>query len=158
MTPDEFLLAYPPEMRAVANRARALVRENLPSSTEQVKTGWQALTYHLPTGPSRVVYVGFVLPHADSVSLGFSYGVLLDDPDHVLLGAGERLKRVRYVSLRSVDDIDPILHGRFARQAGELTLMPRPLREQMLAFGERYPAGEAGGMSLPKKMARRGAV
>lgn len=66
------------------------------------------------------------------MSLGFTYGVLLDDPDQALLGAGERLKRVRYVSLRSAADLDPVLHGRFARQAGELALMPRSLREQLL--------------------------
>ncbi len=132
MTPDEFLLAYPPAMRELTNRVRELVRTALPASTEQVKTGWQAITYHLPLGPLRTVYAGFILPHADSVSLGFTFGVLLEDSDRVLLGVGERLKRVRYVSLRSVDDIDPVLHGRFARQAGEYALMPRPLREQLL--------------------------
>ena len=132
MTPDSFLLGYPPAMRDVANRARALVRATLPASSEQVKSGWQAITYHLPIGPRRLVYVGFILPHADSVSLGFTYGVLLDDPDAVLLGAGERLKQVRYVSLRSAADLNATLHGRFIREAGEYALMPRPLREQLL--------------------------
>ena len=158
MTPDDFLRAYPPEMRDLANRARDLVRSALPFSVEQVKTGWQAITIHMPAGPHRDVYVGFILPHADSVSLGFTYGVLLDDPDHVLLGEGERLKRVRYVSLRSADDIDPILQGRFARQAGELALMPRPLRAQMMAFVERSPAGLTGGRSLTNKIAWRRTV
>lgn len=132
MTPDEFLLAYPTAMRDVANRARALMRAALPNSTEQVKLGWKLVGVYLPAGPARKVYVGFILPHAESVSLGFEYGVLLDDPGGVLLGESERLKRVRYVSLRSAADLDPVLHGRFARQAGELALMPRLLREQLL--------------------------
>ena len=43
MTPDDFLRAYPPEMRDLANRARDLVRSALPFSVEQVKTGWHAI-------------------------------------------------------------------------------------------------------------------
>ncbi|MBK8833846.1 MAG: hypothetical protein IPO29_02980 [Anaerolineae bacterium] len=158
MTPDDFLRAYPPEMRDLANRARDPAQCACRfSGASEKPDGRRSRSICRPdrTVMSMVVSSS---PHADSVSLGFTYGVLLDDPDHVLLGEGERLKRVRYVSLRSADDIDPILQGRFARQAGELALMPRPLRAQMMAFGERYPAGLTGGRSLTNKIAWRRTV
>lgn len=130
-TPDAFLDAYPPDMRRLANRLRALVKRTLPGSIEEVKPAWMLIGFYMPARPKQV-YVGFILPHADSVSFGFQYGTLMDDPDNLMLGASEKLKRVRYFSLRSSRDFKPGLFAPCIRQAAELALMPKALRLQAL--------------------------
>lgn len=129
-TPDAFLDNYPPDVRALANMLRELVKRTLPDSTEEVKPAWMLIGFYMPAKP-KPVYVGFILPHADSVSLGFQYGTLLDDPDGLLLGAGEKLKRVRYFSLRSKRDVKPKILAPYLRQAAELAQMPKALRLQV---------------------------
>ncbi len=114
-------------MRALSNHLRALVKQALPESSEQVKTGWKLIALYVP-GRSKSVKFGFILPHADSVSFGFDWGVLLDDPDGVLLGADERLKQVRYLSYRSIRDLKTRTAMRFVNQAAELSSMPRSFR------------------------------
>jgi hypothetical protein len=129
-TPDALLDNYPPDVRALANRLRALIKRTLPESTEEVKPAWMLIGFYMPAKP-KPVYVGFILPHADSVSLGFQYGTLLDDPDGLLLGASEKLKRVRYFSLRSSRDLKTRVFTPYIRQAAELALMPKALRLQI---------------------------
>ena len=131
-TPDEFLLHFPPDMRILANEVRALVKQHLPASFEAVKRGWGLIGFYLPTvGKGKSIYVGFIIPHSDSVTLGFQHGILLDDPLHRLLGKGENLKRVRYFSFRSLDDLQHDDVAAWIKQAAELALMPAALRSQL---------------------------
>jgi hypothetical protein len=129
-SPEAFLDNYPPDMRALADRLRVLVKRTLPESIEEVKPAWMLIGFYMPAKP-KPVYVGFILPHADSVSFGFQYGTLLDDPNNLLLGAGEKLKRVRYFSLRSSRDLKAKVFTPYIRQAAELALMPKALRQQV---------------------------
>jgi hypothetical protein len=132
-SPDEFLAEYPSAMRTLANYLRALVKRELPESSEQVKTGWKLIALYMP-GKSKSVKFGFILPHADSVSFGFDWGVMLNDPDGVLLGADERLKQVRYLSYRSIRDVKTRTAKRFVKQAAELSSMPSSFRMMLPRF------------------------
>lgn len=120
-------------MRALSNHLRALVKQALPESSEQVKTGWKLIALYVP-GRSKSVKFGFILPHADSVSFGFDWGVLLDDPDGVLQGADERLKQVRYLSYRSIREVKTRTAMRFVKQSAELSSMPRSFRMMLPRF------------------------
>lgn len=135
-TPDEFLANFPPDMQALANAVRSLVKHCLPDSFEAVKLGWALIGFHLPApnpAKGKPIYVGFIIPHPDSVTLGFQYGILLDDPLRRLLGQRERLKQVRYFSFRSLDDFAANDVAPYVRQAAEIMLMPVALRQHLMA-------------------------
>lgn len=131
-TPEAFLAPFPPPMQQLAHRVRVLIRQTLPEATEAVRLGWHIIAFYLPAGRRRV-YTGFIIPHTDYVTLGFEYGVLLDDPQGRLLGAAEKLKQVRYLTFRQAGDLQPAVVVPFLRQAAELALMPNELRRQLLA-------------------------
>lgn len=102
VTPEAFLGSYSPEVQAIANALRELVKATVPEVQERVALGWQLIGYRVPDG-SRSRYFCFVAPLAHEVRLGFEYGVLLSDQAQVE-GEGSQ---VRYVALRSLDAIDP---------------------------------------------------
>lgn len=127
LSPDEFLGHFPPPMQALANQLRALVRQALPLSFEDVKMGWQLIGFSLPNAAgrkSKPIYVGFIIPHEDFVTLGFQQGILLSDRHGRLLGAAEKLKQVRYISFRTAKEIRKPECLAWIKQAAELALMP----------------------------------
>ena len=131
-TPDQYLSTFPPLTQAMAHRLRVLVQQVLPAATEQVKLGWQLIGLYIP-GQTRPIYFGFIIPHAAYVTLGFEYGLLLEDPYAVLKGAAEKLKQVRYLSFWSEKEIRPKILKPYLRQAAELALLPTALRAPMLS-------------------------
>ena len=102
ITPEAFLAGYSPDVQAIANALRQLVKAAIPDVQERVALGWQLVGYRVLDG-ARSHYFCFVAPQADAVRLGFEYGVLLGDQSQ-LEGAGNQ---VRYVSVRSLDALDP---------------------------------------------------
>ena len=134
-TPDQFLIGFPPPIQTLANQVRDLVKRTLPNATEQVKLGWQLIGWYVPS-KARPVYAGFIIPHTEYVSLGFEYGVLLNAPAGLLEGEAEKLKRVRYIKLRSTKDIRSKLFARLISQAADAALMPNALRSQLLVQSE----------------------
>jgi hypothetical protein len=48
-TPEEFLSEFPPEIQALANQLRELVKETIPSVREAVYTGWKAMAHRCAT-------------------------------------------------------------------------------------------------------------
>ena len=131
-TPDQYLSTFPPLTQALAHHLRVLVQQALPAATEQVKLGWQLIGLYVP-GQKRPIYFGFIIPHAGYVTLGFEYGLLLEDPNGVLKGAEEKLKQVRYLSFWSEKEIRPKVLKPYIRQAADLALMPTALRAPMLS-------------------------
>lgn len=101
ITPEAFLAGYSPDVQAIANALRQLVKAAIPDVQERVALGWQLVGYRVPDG-YRSRYFCFVAPQADEARLGFEYGVLLGDQSQ-LEGAGNQ---VRYISVRSLDAID----------------------------------------------------
>jgi hypothetical protein len=102
VTPEAFLTSYSSNVQSIANALRQLVKATVPRVEERVAPGWQLIGYRVLDG-ARSRYFCFVAPLADEVRLGFEYGVLLGDQAQ-LEGDGSQ---VRYVSIRSLDTIDP---------------------------------------------------
>jgi hypothetical protein len=102
VTPEVFLGSYSPEVQAVANALRQLVKATVSEVQERVALGWQLIGYRVPDG-SRSRYFCFVAPLAYEVRLGFEHGVLLSAQAQ-LEGDGSQ---VRYVTVRSLEAIDP---------------------------------------------------
>jgi hypothetical protein len=103
--PEAFLGAYPPPMRAIAEKLRAIVRRAVPDAVERVRPGWRLIGYDVPAGPRRLSYFCYVAPEVEHVHLGFEYGVFMSDPDGVLLGAGIT-RKVRWLTFRAGDPVD----------------------------------------------------
>ncbi|WP_309892196.1 DUF1801 domain-containing protein [Archangium sp.] len=94
-SPDDILHGHTPEVRAIAERARALIKRELPEVEENGYPGWRLIGYR-----QGGAYLGFVAPLKDHVRLGFERGVYMNDPDGLLEGDGTQ---VRYVRLSSED-------------------------------------------------------
>lgn len=102
--PDEFeafLMGYPPEVRAISNRLRAVVRKAAPRVQETLYARHNNVGYSL-SGKMRDTYCYICLLH-DYVRLGFYYGTRLPDPERLLVGEG---KRMRHVKVRSLSEAD----------------------------------------------------
>lgn len=100
MPPDALLADYPPPMRAIADKLRAIVRSAVPDAVERVRPGWRLIGYDVPAGGRRLAYFCYVAPEPEHVHLGFEYGVFMSDPDGVLLGEGVT-RKVRWLTFRS---------------------------------------------------------
>jgi hypothetical protein len=151
LTPEQFLAGFPPPIQALAHRLRTLIKRVLPESTEQVRLGWQLIGLYVPARGRKPVYMGFLIPHTDYLTLGFEYGILLDDPAGLLLGGSspeERLKQVRYLTFRQAGDLRVRVVTPYLRQAAEVALMPNDLRRQLLAAAQ-----EGQGAKRPRRSA-----
>ena len=112
--PELFLEGYPPGIRRVAERLRAVVRKAVPEAVERVRPGWRLIGYDVPVG-KRSRYFAFVAPELEHVHLGFEYGAWVEDPRKLLRGAHLNLRQVRYVTYQPGARI----------QAGELVELTR---------------------------------
>jgi hypothetical protein len=124
--PEFFLSAYPESMRAIAERPRAIVRRAEPTAVEAVRPGWRLIGYDIPI-VRRTMFFAFVTPEPGHVHLGFPRGVLMDDPNNVLLGTGVTL-RARWVTLREHDVIEPRVLATLVREAARVTALSRSAR------------------------------
>jgi hypothetical protein len=129
-TPDQYLAGFPPPMQRIAHRVRGLVKRALPTSTERVMLGWNSINLYVP-GKSRPVFFGFIIPHRASVTFGFTFGVLVEEPPGGFLGEEEKLVWARYLSLHTMRDVRPALFTTMIRQAAEAALLPAGLRERL---------------------------
>lgn len=97
---EEFLAAYPPEIRALALETKNLILRVIPSAVEIVDP------------PSKIVAYGFgrkyadlicaIAPYSKYLNLIFSKGAELPDPDQRLTGTG---KRARHIKIRTIEDL-----------------------------------------------------
>lgn len=128
MTPEQFLAEFPPEIQALSQRLRALVKQTVPNSAEAVYPGWRLIGYRVVDG-KRSAYFGFVLPMPDRVLLGFEYGACLSDPAALLTTGG---KQVRQVTIQRVRDIRPRKLAPLIREAAQLAAAPTEVKRQLL--------------------------
>jgi hypothetical protein len=144
--PEALLAEYPIAIAALAEQIRALVREAVPESIEAVRPGWRIIGYNVPAG-RRTPYFAWLMVQLEHVHLGFPQGVLLDDPDRRLEGAGIT-KRARWLTAVPGRDLVAEPHRRFARQAARIAgLSPG---EQGALRQEREARREGGGHRFPK--------
>ena len=99
MTPAELLDEHTPEIAALADELRRVVRAALPEATERVYPGWHGFGYVDPDAG----YVCGIFPMANRVKLGFEHGAALPDPDGLFTAGG---RQVRYVELQPGDEIE----------------------------------------------------
>jgi hypothetical protein len=117
-TPEEFLSGFRPEIQALANELRALVKETTPHMKEAVHTGWKLIGYRVKEG-RRDAYFCFIAPFPNRVMLGFEYGIQLFDPELRLEGEGTQ---VRYLTVRKQKDIVPEVFRTFIAEAAQIAL------------------------------------
>jgi hypothetical protein len=97
------VLAYieetdPPEVRELLMGAHFFLQEQLPPfATCAIK--WRIPFYSLRRNCC------YLNRHRDHITLGFPHGYKLAPQPGVLLGEGEKLKQVRYLKIRSVEDL-----------------------------------------------------
>lgn len=121
---DALLVSLPEPMPELAISLGALVRTAVPDSIERVRPGWRVIGYDVPIGTRRTAFFAWVMPQREHVHLGFPRGVLLRDPDRILEGAGVT-KLARWVTARSVGDIDIERFSALVREAAALAPIPR---------------------------------
>ena len=124
-SPEEFLSTFPPEMQALANELRALVKEVVPNLKEAVYTGWKLIGYRVKKGRSDA-YFCFIAPFPNRIMLGFEYGIQLFDPNLQLEGDGTQ---VRYLTVREQDDIEPESFRAFIAEAAQIALQRKILKK-----------------------------
>jgi hypothetical protein len=125
--PPELLLdGYPPPIRDLADVLRNVVRCAVPEAVERVRVGWRLVGYDVPLG-CATRFFAFVTPEPRHVHLGFENGMLLDDPDEVLLGRGIT-KKARWFTFRPGDEVARALLAPFVREAAAIARMTREER------------------------------
>ena len=129
--PAEFLLDdYPVEIRQTGHALRDLTFRTVPGTVETVRTGWRWIAYSLPEG-KRVRNFAWIGPERHHIHLGFEHGTLLADPDRLLHGAEERLKKFRYFTFEPSIDIDEAILADYLRRAADLATMPAGARRAL---------------------------
>ncbi len=143
--PAEFLLdGFPPAIRQTGRTLRSLVLATVPGSVETVRPGWRWIAYSLPD-PRRVRNFAWIGPERKHIHLGFEHGTLLADPERLLQGAQERLKKFRYFTFEPDIDIDEAILVDYLERAAELAVMPSGVRRALAdAWAEPGPESVAG--------------
>ena len=122
--PAEALLeGYAPPLRDIAQRLRSIVTGAAPDAIERVRPGWRLIGYDLPVR-RHGVFFAWVWPEIEHVHLGFPNGVLMDDPDRVMKGAGVT-KKARWLTFKAGAVIDEALAARLVQEAARVAMIPR---------------------------------
>jgi hypothetical protein len=141
--PAEFLLdGFPAAIRETGLDLRRLIFATIPDAAETVRPGWRWIGYSLPDG-RRVRNFAWIGPERKHIHLGFENGVLLADPDRLLHGTEERLRRFRYFTFEPAIDFEEAIIVDFIRRAADLALMPASARRAIAEAGmERVDGAE----------------
>ena len=133
--PAEFLIdGYPPAIRETGLRLRRLIFATIPAAVETIRPGWRWIAYSLPDG-RRVRNFAWIGPERKHIHLGFEHGTLLADPDRLLRGAEERLRKFRYFTFEPAIDIDEAVLVDYIRRAADLAVLPPRERRAIEAAG-----------------------
>ena len=101
ITPEAILTPHSPEVRAIAQGLRQLIKETMPEAVEKAYPGWKGIGYRHP----RAGYVCAIFPLEGMVKLGFEYGAFLPDSAGVLKQGSSKGARVRYLELPAGEDL-----------------------------------------------------
>ncbi len=129
--PAEFLLGdYPLAIRETGLALRDLILRTIPETAETVRPGWRWIAYSLPDG-KRVRNFAWIGPERKHIHLGFEHGTLLADPEGILQGAQERLKKFRYFTFEPTIDLDEAVLVDYLRRAADLARLPTSARRAL---------------------------
>ena len=132
--PEALLDAHSPAHRDIANALRSLVKRAVPTAIERVRPGWGLIGYDVPVG-RRTRYFAWVWLQPEHVHLGFQSGVLMDDPNGLLQGAGIT-KQVRWLTLNSLYEVDEGVLEAFVLESVQVAVLSRSERVAMLVDRE----------------------
>lgn len=107
---DDYMAEIPEGLRAVAANVRGLIVEELPHTEE-------ALLWSRPTYKVNGKHVCYIAASKAHVTLGFTQGQSLTDPQGQLEGEG---KQMAHVKLRQLSDVDEQRLRGWLQQAGAL--------------------------------------
>ena len=98
---EDILAAFSPEVRDLATRARALIKDVMPDVVEVPWPQQQVVGYGI--GPKKMSeQFCYISVHKTHVNLGFNYGSELPDPEKLLEGSG---KLFRHVKIMKPEDL-----------------------------------------------------
>jgi hypothetical protein len=139
--PAEFLLdSYPAAIRETGRSLRTLILATVDGSVETVRPGWRWIAYSLPE-KGRVRNFAWIGPERKHIHLGFEHGTLLADPEHILEGAQERLKKFRYFTFEPAIDLDEAVLVDYISRAAELAVLPSAMRRALAETAAEPVAG-----------------
>jgi len=115
-TVEQFLSTYPADVRELALKTRALVKEIVPDAQERVYEAYKTIGYG--SGTKMDAMFCYIAPMKDRINLGFYRGTVLPDADGLLEGTG---KLLRHVKVRSMAEVErPALRQLIADAVAEL--------------------------------------
>jgi hypothetical protein len=139
--PAEFLLdGFPPAIRETGRALRSMIFATVPGAVEAVRSGWRWIAYSLPE-KGRVRNFAWIGPERQHIHLGFEHGTLLADPEHLLHGAEERLRKFRYFTFEPAIDIDEAILVDFIERAARIAVMPSAVRQALAETAAEPVAG-----------------
>ena len=109
---DEFLSNYPPEIRELTLKTRALIQKLLPGIMEIVDPPSKIIAYGF--SPKYIDLICAIAPYKTYINLIFSNGTELDDPDKLLTGTG---KHARHIKVTSVSTLENPMFHKLVKQA-----------------------------------------
>jgi len=116
-----YLAPYPPEIRDLCNRLRALVNTAVPGVQEKLVRGWQLVGYRTPAAEGSR-YFCFIAPHGNRVRLGFEWGILMADEAGLLQDSGTQ---VRSIYLNETADLQPELLIAYLHEAAQVAALSK---------------------------------
>jgi hypothetical protein len=130
MPVEVFVDGFPPPMREIADRLRAIVARTTPEAAERVRLGWRILAYDLPI-KRHGAYFAWIGVEKTHVHIGFPKGVLMSDPRRVMKGAGIT-KYARWLTYVPGQEIDEELVTELVLEAARVAEIPKGLGLEML--------------------------
>ena len=112
VTSEELLASHSPQVRAAAERLRALLGAWIPEVEERVLPGWRAFGYRHPDAG----HICALFPREDEVRLYIEYGAEVADPSGLLEGDTRQTRYLRFRSARAIraSDVRPLVLGGLA--------------------------------------------
>jgi hypothetical protein len=123
---DALLAEHPPTHTAIAERLRRIVLDAVPEAIERVRPGWRLIGYDLPIR-RHGVFFAWIWVEPEHVHLGFPRGVLMDDPDEAMQGAGVT-KLARWLTYEPGAAVEGSVETALVLEAARVAVIPRSVR------------------------------
>jgi hypothetical protein len=91
-TVKDLLSDYPPPTQEIADILRAVILAATPGVQEKANRGWRSISFR----DEQLGYFCGIFPFEDHVDLIFEFGVLLPDPNQILLGDANQVRYLRF--------------------------------------------------------------
>ena len=118
---ERLLSDHPPELQAIEQALRRLIRSDAPAAQERVDFGNKLIAFGWTMGMRDLLFA--LICHKSWVNLQLADGADLPDPSGIVEGTG---KKIRHVKVRSLDDAaSPALEALIRAQVSLRPSAPR---------------------------------